>query len=122
MPLYEFIHRPTGETQEVHGSMRSPPPEEFTEDGRTWHRVYTAGGKPIIKDAGGVRHLGQTLPISRSLPIRDTSEGTPDTESGHDVVRYADGTMTTPEGEFIIKDKEAAKVAGEATGFKRLED
>lgn len=119
MALYDYIHRPTGEMREVIASMKSPPPEEFDEDGRTWNRVYTVP-KAIINDAGGVRHKGQTLPLSNTLPERDTSLGTPDRVDGHDVVKYRDGSMTDPSGAWIIRDNSDAKRAEEITGYKRV--
>jgi|GEM_PF-6457727 len=121
MALYQFENRQTGEKREVHASMKSPPPEKFVEGGVTWHRVYT-NPRIAIKDAGGVRHPGQELPISRSLLPRDTSEGTPDTLHGQPVVKYRDGCITTTKGEYIIRDKDDARRAEVATGTKRIDD
>ena len=118
MSLYEYENRGTGERREVVASMKHPPTEVLIEDGVAWHRVWTLP-KVIVHDAGGVRHKGQTLPLSNTLPERDTSLGKPDKIDGHDVVRYKDGSVTDPSGAWVIRDKADAKRACEITGYTK---
>lgn len=114
---YEYTTE-TGERREIFGSMKDPPPEVIHEDGREWRRLYTvpqAAVKPDVR----VRNKGMDLPVSFSLPTRDTSEGTPTTLYGHSVLQYKDGTHTTMEGERIIDTQRAVDVAKAQTGMTR---
>jgi hypothetical protein len=118
MATYDYENRGTGERREIIASMKSPPPEVFTEDGVTWNRVWTAP-KIIVHDAGGVRYKSNPLPVSQTLAERDTSQGTPETLHGHEVLKYKDGAYTDKQGAWIIRDKSDARRAEELTGTKR---
>lgn len=72
----------------------------------------------VVRDAGGVRHRGQKLPVSMSLPL-DGRRGEVVTEHGQSVVRHSDGTLSTLEGERIIRNSDDARKHGESCGFVR---
>lgn len=130
MALYEFENRHTGERRTIARPMshapgltvvmldrpgfdcrdatESDPPE------RVWHRVWQFGA--VVKSGGGI--VAADLPVSSTLPNRDTRDTQVVTESGRPVRRHRDGSLSTMDGRPIVRNKQDAKRHCEATGFK----
>lgn len=86
--------------------MAEPPTIEFQEEGKTWHRVWRTSA--IVRGSGGVQHLGQTIPVSRSLPL-DYRPGEQVIRYGQRVIERPDGTCSTLDGSRIVDSPEAMK-------------
>ncbi len=110
MATYEY-RADDGEVIEEQFPMgKAPPFIELDRDGapRRFERVFS-GGAAVVHGAGGVEHKGQKLPVSRSLPPVPFGVGEPATEHGQAVRKLGDGTLCTPEGRPIVRNKDDRK-------------
>ncbi len=114
--IYEYQDIQTGARHEIHASMKSPPGEVELIDGRRCKRVYTPGGRPIVKDFA-VKPSGRSkLPIARMLPGKyDGVTHIEDTPAGK-VRHHNDGTRTDARGYRIIDGQAAFDLAKKTTG------
>lgn len=111
MNTYEYRDIQTGEIKEVRASMKSPPPEDMTIDGRKCKRVYASGLGIVVRDFA-IKPSGRSkLPIARMLPSKhDGIVHTQNTDAG--VVRtHDDGTKTDGRGRRIIDSQAAYALA-----------
>jgi hypothetical protein len=79
--------------------------------------VRVPGG--VVQGDGATHYAGARLPISRSLPRRDTAKGTPANQHGHQILEYPDGARTNLMGQPIIDGHNAADRESKRTGFTR---
>lgn len=93
--------------------MAEPPTIEFTEEGKTWHRVWRSAA--IVKGSTGVQYKS-ALPISRSLPP-DKRDGEVVNRYGMRVREHSDGTHSTMEGDRIVPDGESMRRHCEQAGY-----
>ena len=105
------------------------PPETITHEGEPyrlirWHqparRPLGPGEVPagFVKRGGTVAPSANGLPISRSLPI-DTRPGEIVTEHGMPVRRHSDGSLSTLQGQPIVRDHRDAANHAARSGFER---
>lgn len=103
MAVYAYKHRETGTIREIVRPMTDAPPIAFTDELGEWIRDFSTMGA-VTKCDGGVRHSGQVLPVSKSMPL-DFRGGKPATLGGHNVVELADGSYRTLDRRRIIRNK-----------------
>lgn len=105
MPRYDFYNVETGEIREFVLPM-SKVRGEMRRNGVLWRRWHHVPGTVTKTKQYEVKHRGQDLPVSRSLP-RDHREGTLVRRGSHVVREHADGTCSTLQGDRIIDSKHA---------------
>lgn len=116
MAAYDF-QADDGEIIEEHFPMRGDIPETVERSGKVFRRVFSPGIAARVKRYD-TKLPHDDLPLARTLPTRDVTEGVAKDCGGRTIVEYPDGGRSDADGVRIIADRKDRERELRATGFK----
>lgn len=132
MPTYTFRNS-TGQTLEVYGSMRTPPPERLVlggdgsyraagssdDDALVWSRVYGDFTTTVRGTPGAVDWKDGSLPVARGLKPLSDGTGKPEPYGNTTIYRHANGLYTDKRGGILVRNHDDAKRVKDVLGIER---